>query len=60
VTSSGLCQGHHQAPFYKNMIIKILHAIKEGRPSLYNMFKNIYRFVYVLHRIDKRGKTNKI
>jgi hypothetical protein len=22
--------------------------------------KNIYRFVYVLHRIDKRGKANKL
>jgi hypothetical protein len=38
---------------------KTLHAIKEGRPSFYNMFKNI-QFVYVLHKIDKGGKANKI
>jgi hypothetical protein len=33
-TSFGLCQGHHEAPFYNNMSIKTVYAIKEGRPSL--------------------------
>jgi hypothetical protein len=48
------------APFHKNMSIKTLQAIKEGRPSLYHMLKIYTDFVYVLHRVDKRGEANKI
>jgi hypothetical protein len=50
LTSGSLLQKHDY---------KTLRATKEGRPSLHSMFK-IHRFVYVLHRIDKRGEANKI
>jgi hypothetical protein len=33
---------------------------KTGKAFSLQYVKNIYRFVYALHRIDKRGKANNI
>jgi hypothetical protein len=46
--------------FLQKRDYKISTCYKRGKAFSLQYVENIYRFVYVLHRIDKRGEANKI